>query len=255
MASCYITGAIGKQVKGGVMAGTIVHLVIADMLSKLWMDKKIVTKYGDVRFIYDYFIAGNICPDGIMARKNYERDMKRHTHFRDNIKDSDFHKEENLALFRQRLNTFVKENLEVLESAEEESLYLGYWTHMITDEIFMLQIRPEFFRNISVKGLTENDMESFKYFSKDVDLIDFRLLKEYEGISRIFDALKEIESYEVYNMITKDELTDSRNWIINYFFETEHKNIEEPVFISYERLWKFIRDVVDYIYGFFDVSV
>ncbi len=76
------------------MAGTMVHLMIADILAQEWTGKEIITPYGSTRVEYDYFVAGNICPDGIMARKGYVREMKKHTHFRDGIPDGDFHKEE-----------------------------------------------------------------------------------------------------------------------------------------------------------------
>lgn len=226
------------------MAGTMVHLVVADMLSQILKDTEIVSPYNIAKFNSDYFIAGNICPDGIMARHDYVRDMKKHTHFRDGIMDYDFNKKENLALFRQRLSNFMKENMKTFQTDSERSLYLGYWTHMLTDEKFMLEIRPEFLKNISITGLTEHDMETFKYFSKDVDMIDFRLVSEYEGVERIYNVLSHIKPYEIYGMITEQELTGSRNWILKYFFETEHKDIVPPVYISYELMQKFINTTV-----------
>lgn len=228
------------------MAGTMVHLVVADMLSQKLKGREITTPFHSIRLDSDYFIAGNICPDGIMARRDYVRDMKKHTHFRDGIMDYDFHKEENLALFRHRLYSFIMENMKRLKTNAIRSLYLGYWTHMVTDEMFMLQIRPEFLKNISTIGLTEYDMETFKYFSKDVDMIDFRLAAEYEGATRIYNALSHIKPYEISDMITEEELTSSRKWILNYFFETKH-NIVPPVYISYEVMQKFIVRVVETI--------
>lgn len=46
-------------------------------------------------------------------------------------------------------------------------------------------------------------------------------------------------------MVTKDELTRSRRWIIDYFFETKHTGIKDPVYISYNRMQEFIRKVVE----------
>jgi len=230
-----------------IMAGTMVHLVIADMLVQKWGGKEVVTPYGNINVADSYFIAGNICPDGIMARRNYTRDMKKHTHFRDGIDDCDFHKKENLALFQQRLSDFIKENLGLVKTDNERSLYLGYWTHMLADEFFMLEIRPVFLKNISVKGLTEYNMETFKYFSKDVDMIDFRLVNEYGGVKRIYNTLSGISPYSINGMVTEEELTDSRNWILNYFFETEHNSTVPPVYISYKEVQDFISDTVSKI--------
>lgn len=227
------------------MAGTIVHLVIADMLSQGWKNGEVVTPYGRVKLVRDYFIAGNICPDGIQSRKDYNRDMKKHTHFRDGIMDCDFHKEENLVVFRQRLSSFIKKNLDIYKDDSMRSLYLGYLVHMLADEMFMLKIRPVFFKNIAVKGLTEFDMESFRYFSSDVNMIDFRLVNEYEGAGRIYNALSGIKPYVVDGMVTEKELTESRRWILDYFFRTGHKNPGKPVYLSYELMWDFIVEVVE----------
>ncbi|MCI9078155.1 MAG: zinc dependent phospholipase C family protein [Lachnospiraceae bacterium] len=233
------------------MAGTMVHLVIADILAQEWAGTEIITPYGSVMVEYDYFIAGNICPDGIMARKGYVREMKKHTHFRDNINDGDFHKKENIALFHKRLESFMKNSFNSFKTDSERSLYLGYWVHMLADEMFVVQIRPEFLRNISITGLTEKNMETFKYFSMDVDMVDFRIVNQYEGIQRIYNALSEIKPYKISGMVTEDELTDSRNWILQYFFETEHTGITEPVYISYNRMIEFIKDAASKISGSF----
>lgn len=229
------------------MAGTVVHLVIADMLAQDLKNTEILVLGHGVKLDIDYFIAGNICPDGVMARRNYVRDMKKHTHFRDGIRDCDFYKAENLALFKQRLDRFIKENMKVMETADMRSLYLGYLTHMITDEMFMIQIRPRFLENISSIGLTEQNMETFRHFSKDVDMIDFRLVNEYKGVGRIYNTLSNIKPYEIYGMITEEELTNSRKWILKYFFETEHRDIAAPVYISYEAMQEFIDRAVEAI--------
>ena len=86
------------------MAGTIVHLLTAMLLYEE-IDKR------QGRYVFDsaykpekrYFVAGNICPDGIMARTNYERSMKLHTHFRDGIPDGSFDKEGMVSLFENVL--------------------------------------------------------------------------------------------------------------------------------------------------------
>lgn len=226
------------------MAGTIVHLVIADLLAEEWKDSCIVTSYGNVHFKYDYFIAGNICPDGIMARKGYVREMKKHTHFRDNIEDCDFHKRENLLTFHRRLDNFMENSFNIFKEDSIRNLYFGYLIHMLTDEKFVLEIRPEFMKNISVTGLTEQNMEIFKYFSKDVDTIDFSLVNEYKGIERIYNALSKINPYEIKEMVTKEELTSSRQWILNYFFETKHTDVKAPVYISYKRMKEFVNSTV-----------
>ena len=42
-----------------------------------------------------------MAPDAIMARENYVREMKRHTHFKDGIRLNEFHKKENYQKYKE----------------------------------------------------------------------------------------------------------------------------------------------------------
>ena len=227
------------------MAGTMVHLLIAEKLKKRLAKKKWYYPNGiSVKMNQDYFIAGNICPDGIMARKGYERDMKLHTHFRDGIPDGSFEKPGMVPLFESRMKEFWEEHL--IDEIDCSGLYLGYITHMMTDERFILEERPKFFQNISVIGLTEKDRETFVRFNKETDLVDFKLLREYRELQEARSSLERVEPYEIKGMITKEELTASRKWILDYFFRSEHEK-EEPRYLSYESMVTFIESVTEEI--------
>lgn len=108
------------------MAGVIVHLAVADATFKRLNIKNLPLYY-----------AGNVAPDCIHSRKNYQREMKKHTHLRDGISDWDFILPENLKLFQKRLGKFQKE---YCNKGDNQELYLGYLTHLITDEMFMRTI-------------------------------------------------------------------------------------------------------------------
>lgn len=212
------------------MAGTVEHLAIAWELSrKMDIQNK------------ELFIAGNICPDGIMARENYQRPMKMHTHFRDGIPDYEFAKQEHLTLFHERIQEFADGYYRY--AGEEKDLYLGYLTHILADEVFMLTIRPEFMEKIQVLGLTDRDAKTFEYFTYDVNQIDYRLAKEYPGMEQVLQILKSIESYEIKDMITKEELDRSRAWIVSFFFEDAPEPLE-PVYYTYQRALEFIREAI-----------
>ena len=82
------------------MAGTMIHLLTAEkLLPKLTARQAHYPFDASLKIEEDYFIAGNICPDGIMAREGYQRGMKLHTHFRDGIPDGDFDKPGMVPLF------------------------------------------------------------------------------------------------------------------------------------------------------------
>lgn len=228
------------------MAGTVEHLAVALELIKKWGENQ--SDFQEERAVTlqnsGLFLAGNICPDGIMARKNYQRPMKMHTHFRDGIMDYEFHFSENLQIFHQRIRQFAHQNIK--PCSENRDLYLGYLTHILTDEVFMLTIRPKFMEKIAPLGLTDRDAKTFEYFTYDVNQIDFRLAKEYPGMSQAYAVLKNSPPYEITGWITQEELTDSRTWILDFFFEKAPEP-EMPVFYTYKEALQFISDAVDII--------
>lgn len=229
------------------MAGTMIHLVIAVRIAENIKKNGYKIRLADgsnIHFDKNMFIAGNICPDGIMERKNYERNMKLHTHFRDGIPDGDFGKNGTIKLFEKRMADFWSEHCE--DERVASGLYLGYITHMMTDKRFILYERPKYFQNISKIGLTERDRETFVYFNKDTDLVDFKLVKEMPELSVAEKILRETRDYYIKNMITKEELDKSRRWIIKYFFEEKHIE-ENSKFLDYNSILKFCGDTVNYI--------
>lgn len=227
------------------MAGTIVHLVVAEYLLRY-------INNNNLRYCFDksldidenYFIAGNICPDGIMARKNYAREMKLHTHFRDGIPDGAFGNPGTVELFEERMRDFWNVHLD--DEKDCPGLYLGYITHMMTDEKFILEKRNEFFEAISVTGLTDKDRETFVIFNEETDMVDYKLINDIKELKDARISLENVTPYEIKGMITKDELTDSRKWILDYFFYGKHE-LKEPVYLSYDGMRKFIDDVTDEI--------
>ena len=227
------------------MVGTIVHLAIAEKIYRYISDN-------NLRYCFDesldidknYFIAGNICPDGIMARKNYVREMKLHTHFRDGIPDGTFGNPGTVELFEERMHAFWHNHLD--DEKICPGLYLGYITHMMADEKFILGKRNEFFEAISVTGLTDKDRETFVVFNEETDMVDYKIINDMSEISEAKKSLERVEPYEIKGMITKEELTDSRKWILNHFFYAEHE-LKEPVYLRYDGMRNFIENVTDEI--------
>lgn len=223
------------------MAGTMVHLLVAEKLLVVLQQRKwIYQDAADAVFEPDYFVAGNICPDGVMARKQYERSMKLHTHFRDGIPDGSFDEPGMVFLFEERMQRFWQEHIEKKDM--HLSLYLGYITHMMTDEKFILEERPGFFENIAVIGLTQKDSETFVHFNRETDLVDFRLIREYPELTLAQRTLEEIQPYEVKGMLTQEELTESRKWILQHFFYQEHRT-ERTKYLKYDSMTAFVENV------------
>ena len=227
------------------MAGTMVHLLVAEKLYQRICNGRLVYAAPHLDVPEEaYFVAGNICPDGIMAREGYQREMKLHTHFRDGIPDGSFEAPGMVELFEERMKAFWQEHLQ--DEGEKPGLYLGYITHMMTDERFILDERPKFFERIAVLGLTDHDKETFVQFGRETDLVDFRLIRDFPEITRAKGLLEEVTPYEIRGMLGEKELTASREWILQYFFGKEYY-IEETKYLLYDSMVAFAEQVTEEI--------
>ena len=191
------------------MAGTVMHLVVADRL----MDFMKIENQA-------YFYCGNLAPDAIMARKNYERDMKRHTHFKDGIRLHEFRQPDKMNIYMERLMEFFHKYVE-REDAHHE-IYLGYLTHMLVDELYILHFRDRFVDRLIAEGREPVDMSFWDLFTHDVDQVDLELVGSYGFRQKLPDYLRISEEYEIEDYITSEEILDSKEFIINKNFTKWH---------------------------------
>ena len=193
------------------MAGTIMHLVIADRL----LDKLSIKNPA-------LFYCGNLAPDAIMNRVGYTRDMKRHTHFKDGIRLHEVRQPSCYTTYRARFQKFYEDM--VNPSDPQYELYLGYTVHMLVDELYILHYRDQFCDKLIAEGRPVDDETFWPMFAKEVDLVDFELSRTYKFHYPMPDILLTEQNYEIPGWITAKELTDSKNFIIKKTFETEHQD-------------------------------
>lgn len=196
------------------MAGTVMHLVIADRLLK-------PLSIHNPAFFY----CGNLAPDAIMNRENYEREMKRHTHFKDQMRLYLLHKPENYAVYSERLQLFYDNYVAVSDKHQE--IYLGYLTHILTDELYILKFRDKHVQKLVDLGKSPTDETYFHQFGKDVNSVDLDLAETYEFRYPMPDILLSENNYEIPGYITRKELADSKDFIIQKNFSGTSK--KEPL--------------------------
>lgn len=199
------------------MAGTVMHLVVADRLLKVLGIQNPAL-----------FYCGNLAPDAIMARENYTREMKRHTHFKDGIRLHELHLPGKMAVYRERLMDFYERFVKDTSNPHHE-LYLGYLTHMLVDELYILHFRDDFVRELMKEGREPDDREFFDQFTRDVDLMDWELVRNHTFQYPMPDILRQEDRYEIPGFITREELMDSKEFIINKNFTTKHEPEEMQV--------------------------
>lgn len=212
------------------MAGTMVHMLTC----KITLEK---LPQGKITSIPAFYV-GNFAPDTIQERPGYKREWKMHTHFRTGIADCDFFQPDNLCLFEQRLKEFAKKQLPLCSTAAEYDFYLGYITHMLTDEEFMCSVRQEFMEAVSADGLTQFQEETFVRFTYDVDQIDFRIAAEEAGMDKVYDYIREAPVFGVREMVSAEEISKGKEWVLHTYYDNRPV-YGEPVYLSYERMVSF----------------
>ncbi len=213
------------------MAGLITHMVIAREIIKRFPEAGIRRE--------GLFYLGNLAPDAIHAREGYIRAYKKHTHFRDDIPDQEFAQKEHQAVYHRRLEKFAAENRERGDGLED--LYRGYVAHILTDELFLLTVRREFCRIMENMGIFQEDRRFFEYILRDMNRNDLLLVKNYEEMEGIRRCIEQTPVCSVDELLSVQEMKDSKEWLLRYHFEEEHEFLE-PVYISYARTMEFIQE-------------
>lgn len=188
------------------MAGTVMHLVVADRL----LEQLGIQNPG-------YFYCGNLAPDAIMNRKNYVREMKRHTHFKDGIRLHELREPGNFQVYLGKLMDFYHTLVEKPDPHHE--IYFGYLTHMLVDELYLLHFRDGFVDQLIAEGKSPTDEAFFRLFTKDVYLVDLELVRTYAFHHPMPESLRIGEEYEIPGLVTCQELSDSKEFIINMNFK------------------------------------
>ena len=214
------------------MPGTITHIAIADKIIELLGDKK----FENIPLFY----CGSIGPDAIHARPGFSREDKKRTHLREGIRDAEFLSDENQTLFHSRVNNFINER--IIKGNKYNDFLKGYVVHLLSDELQMKTIRPEYIKAMNGEVNTEIGKDFFDGFMLDMDEIDYRLAREYPFSRNVREALYTEWGYSVEGLLIHEELSGSKWFVCNKFFDNRNETYKSPKFITYERMLEFIEE-------------
>jgi len=201
------------------MAGTMTHLVIAEKIYYILGNEVIKN--------LPLFFGGNIAPDAIHAKKDYQRIDKLRTHLRDGIRSYGYAHPEDAKLFKERTNNFIEKYY--LPAGEEKDLYLGYIIHIFADELYFFEYFDQLennlknerndmnisdFRKIIADRVKNNEFNSF--FDGMVKIYDI-LPHEYKFMQNIVNILDSTWDYEIKDYISVSELNASKRRVIKKF--------------------------------------
>lgn len=218
------------------MAGVITHMVIAKEIIKRLPEGTIKRP--------DLYYLGVLAPDAIHAREGYIREYKKHTHFRDNIMDSDFEVEDNFRQYQERLIAFIHKNRD--RNDDLIDMYRGYVVHILTDELFVLTLRKDFCKEMEQQGIGQYDQTFFNLIIGDMNRNDMLLAKNDPEIDKIKKLLEQVPIYGVEGYLSEREMSESRDWLVKKHFFDQYEN-ENPQYISYEKMVSFVHSAADAI--------
>ena len=200
------------------MPGTLTHLAVADRLYSILGD--------DVIKNLPLFFGGNIAPDAIHAKKDYQRADKRCSHLCDGIHLYGYGCPQAALLFNDRVNEFIEKHY--MTAGEGKDLYFGYAVHLLVDEFYMLSVFERLENHLKNSGANpdepgfrkklaselSDDPQKYNpaytgFFSETLSLIDISP-NDYAFKQNVVEILEAAWDYEVKDYISANEINISK---------------------------------------------
>ena len=205
------------------MPGTLTHIAVADKIYSILGDSVIKN--------LPLFFGGNLAPDAIHAKENYQRADKKRSHLCEGIRSYGYGYPETAKLFQDRINEFIENYY--LTASSDKDLYLGYIVHLLVDEYNLLMIYRHLEEYLKNNGANPNEPNFRKNLADKVNGGEYRdifrdissiydiSIHEYQFKQNIVDVLEAAWDYEVKDYIGANEINNSKRWVIDTFFKSE----------------------------------
>ena len=205
------------------MPGTATHIAIADRVNSILGD-------GVIKNL-PLFFGGNIAPDSIHAKKDYQRADKKRSHLCDGISSYGYGYPETAELFKGRINGFIENYY--MTADRDRDLYFGYIVHLLADEFYLLSVYDHLENHLKSNGVNtdepgfrkkladevNNDVHS-EFFNDISSTIEISI-NEYDFKQNVVEVLEAVWDYEVKDYIGVNEINISKHRVINKFLTTE----------------------------------
>ena len=213
------------------MAGTVMHLAIADKINS-------ILGHGTIKKL-PLFFGGNIAPDAIHSKKDYRRADKRHTHLCDGIRSYGYGYPEKAQLFKHRVHEFIEKCY--LPACEDKDLYFGYVVHLLVDELYALAAFERLENQLKSGGANPDEPGFRQKLANDISDDPQEYNEDYVGFFRenariihisasdyafeqnIVSMLEAVWDYEIKGYIGADEINANKRWAIDTFFKGEQE--------------------------------
>lgn len=205
------------------MSGTLIHLAVADKIYDI-SGSSIVKNL-------PLFFGGNIAPDAVHAKEDYQRRDKKHSHLCDDIYSYGYGYPQMNKLFRRRVNEFAENYYQT--AGKDKDLYLGYIIHLLVDEFDMYSAFERLIAQLGESKINFDKPGSRKRLADEVNCGSYRdffvedasgydiSAREYRFTQNVVDILESVWDYEVKDYISSDEINTSKLWVINNVLKRE----------------------------------
>ncbi len=211
------------------MAVTSTHIAIADRINSILGD-------GVIKNL-PLFFGGNLAPDAVHAKKDYQRADKKHSHLCDGIRSYGYGYPEIAQLFKDRVNEFIEKYY--VTAGEDKDLYFGYIVHLLVDEFYLLSVYERLENHFKTNGANPDEPGFRKKLADEISddpqayndaYIDFFResssimnisANDYDFKQNVVDVLEAVWDYEVKDYIGVNEININKRWVINTFFKGE----------------------------------
>jgi len=239
------------------MAGTVTHLAIADRIYSIRGDNVIKN--------LPLFFGGNLAPDAIHAKKDYQRADKKHSHLCEGIRSYGYGYPELTQLFRDRVNDFIEKYY--ITAGEDKDLYLGYVIHLLVDQFFLFTVYDRLENHLRNNGTylnesglrkkiadtVSNDPQEYNadyidFFNETSSIFDISA-KDYDFTQNVVDVLEAVWDYEVKDYISENEININKRWVINNFFKSEETKVNDEHGIAIKFVDLAAENIIDMLHG------
>lgn len=210
------------------MPNPVTHLAIADKIYSLLGE--------DIISNLPLFFSGNLAPDAIHARTNYQRSDKIRSHLRDDvtmplgyIRSFGYGDPDAAKLSDERIKDFIEKYY--LSANEDKDLYLGYAIHILADQFVLFMIYEQLENHLISIGIDVKEPDyrknlidkihngEYKYIFDEITKSFDLSISDYVFEHDIVALLESVWDYEVPDHITANEANISKRWVIDRYFK------------------------------------
>lgn len=189
------------------MSNTIAHIAVA---------KGVLNKRPDLVQNKRAYYLGALAPDAILGVPGSTAEDKKRVHLRAGIPDDRWFEPDQIAIFTERVQEFVREHIINETDGSQRDFNMGYIVHALTDKCNHRFICPKVLKKANEMGLGFADYCNMCV--NDLEALDVYLLEKYPELGELLDELISTKAeYGLSGWIEKEHVSSAMWWVSNKY--------------------------------------